>query len=204
MNKLLPLLAFSILLLVPVGAQNVFAGGGLCIENPNPVELTLAQGESQTIQKQISDCDFQMGDVSIFTGDASFFTNIPCNELGIDVSLQTNSISDNLWQGDETITNTGGNPGTTTCEQLLTVFAVTGGADTAIQTIIVTTSTTVVGGELLPIDTTSLLLAAASSPASWLTSLTIAILGIGAYVFTRNPNNMRNIKVILRDYLDRF
>jgi len=62
----------------------------------------------------------------------------------------------------------------------------------------------VVGGEFLPIETTSLLLAAASSPASWLTTLTIAALGIGAYVFTRNPNNMRNIKIILRDYLDRF
>jgi len=61
----------------------------------------------------------------------------------------------------------------------------------------------VVGGELLPIETTSLLLAAAQSPASWLTTLTIAALGIGVYVFTRNPNNMRNIKVILRDYLDR-
>jgi len=61
----------------------------------------------------------------------------------------------------------------------------------------------VVGGEFLPIETTSLLLAAASSPAAWLTSLTIVALGIGAYVFTRNSNNMRNIKVILRDYLDR-
>jgi len=60
-----------------------------------------------------------------------------------------------------------------------------------------------VGGEFLPIETTSLLLAAASNPASWLTSLTIAALGIGVYVFSRNPNNMRNIKVILRDYLDR-
>jgi len=62
----------------------------------------------------------------------------------------------------------------------------------------------VVGGELLPIDSTALLLAAAQSPASWLTTLTIVALGIGAYVFTRNSNNMRNIKVILRDYLDRF
>ncbi len=62
----------------------------------------------------------------------------------------------------------------------------------------------IVGGEFLPIETTSLLLAAAQSPSLWLTSLTIAALGIGAYVFTRNPNNIRNIKVILRDYLDRF
>jgi len=62
----------------------------------------------------------------------------------------------------------------------------------------------VVGGEFLQIDSTALLLAAAQSPASWLTTLTIVALGIGAYVFTRNSNNMRNIKVILRDYLDRF
>jgi len=60
------------------------------------------------------------------------------------------------------------------------------------------------GGEFLPIETTSLLLAAAQSPLSWLTSLTIATLGIGAYVFTRNPNNIRNIKVILSYYLDKF
>ena len=61
-----------------------------------------------------------------------------------------------------------------------------------------------VGGSMLPIDSTALILAATQSPAAWLTTLTIAALGIGAYVFTRNSNNMRNIKVILRDYLDRF
>ena len=61
-----------------------------------------------------------------------------------------------------------------------------------------------VGGESLPIDSTALLLAAANSPSAWVTTLAIAALGIGAYVFTRNPSNMRNIKVILRDYLDRF
>ena len=60
-----------------------------------------------------------------------------------------------------------------------------------------------VGGEFLQIDSTALLLAAAQSPSAWVTSLAIAALGIGAYVFTRNQNNMRNIKVILRDYLDR-
>jgi len=62
----------------------------------------------------------------------------------------------------------------------------------------------VVGGELLSIDSTALLMAAASSPSAWLSSLALVALGIGAYVFTRNPSNMRNIKVILRDYLDRF
>jgi len=60
-----------------------------------------------------------------------------------------------------------------------------------------------VGGTSLALDTTSLLLAAASSTSGLMTAITIAALAIGAYVFTRNPNNMRNIKVILRDYLDR-
>jgi len=61
-----------------------------------------------------------------------------------------------------------------------------------------------VGGTFLPIDSTALLLAVASTPAAWLSSLALVALGIGAYVFTRNPSNMKNIKVILRDYLDRF
>jgi len=52
-----------------------------------------------------------------------------------------------------------------------------------------------VGGEFLPIETTSLLLAAASSTSGLMTAITIAALAIGAYVFTRNPNNMRNIKL---------
>jgi len=60
-----------------------------------------------------------------------------------------------------------------------------------------------VGGEFLQIDSTALLLAAAQSPAAWLSSLALVAIGIGAFVFTRNPSNMRNIKVILRDYLDR-
>ena len=73
-----------------------------------------------------------------------------------------------------------------------------------IDDVSLTIDTMLVGGESLPIDSTALILAAAQSPAAWLTALTIAALGISAYVFTRNPSNMRNIKVILRDYLDRF
>ena len=61
-----------------------------------------------------------------------------------------------------------------------------------------------VGGESLSIDSTALILAGAQSPSVWLSSLALVALGIGAYVFTRNPSNMKNIKVILRDYLDRF
>jgi len=54
----------------------------------------------------------------------------------------------------------------------------------------------------LPIEASSLILAGAQTPAGWLIS-TFAALGIGAFLLTRNPYNVRNIKVILRDYLDR-
>ena len=60
----------------------------------------------------------------------------------------------------------------------------------------------VVGGELLPIDTTALLLAGVQTPMAWMIYAFSAI-GIGAFLFTRNPNNIRNVKVILQDYLDR-
>ena len=32
----------------------------------------------------------------------------------------------------------------------------------------------------------------------------LAVLGVGAFLFTRNPNNTRNVKVILPDYLGKF
>ena len=73
-----------------------------------------------------------------------------------------------------------------------------------VEQISIETDMQAVGGEFLPLDSTALLLAAAQSPAAWLSSLALVTLGIGAYVFTRNSSNMRNIKVILRDYLDRF
>ena len=61
----------------------------------------------------------------------------------------------------------------------------------------------VVGGELLPLDTTSLLLAGVQTPMAWMMYAFSAI-GVGAFLFVRNPSNIRNVKVILRDYLDRF
>jgi len=50
LKKLLPLIAFSILLLVPVGAQNAFAGAVVeCSTNPADVKLFLSPGESESI-----------------------------------------------------------------------------------------------------------------------------------------------------------
>jgi len=60
----------------------------------------------------------------------------------------------------------------------------------------------VIGGEIIPIESTSLILAGAQSPAVWMIS-TFSVLGIGAFLVMRNPYNVRNIKVVLQDYLDR-
>jgi len=77
--------------------------------------------------------------------------------------------------------------------------AVTELAQTSID---VTFNAPVVGGEIIPIETISLVLAGLQTPAVWMIS-TFSALGIGTFLLTRNPYNVRNIKVILRDYLDR-
>jgi len=64
------------------------------------------------------------------------------------------------------------------------------------------TNCAVIGGEIIPIDATALILAGAQTPAVWMVSA-LSALGVGAFWFTRNPYNVRNIKVILQDYLDR-
>ena len=60
-----------------------------------------------------------------------------------------------------------------------------------------------VGGEYFTLDTTALLVAGLQTPMAWMMYAFSAI-GIGAFLFTRNTNNIRNVKVILQDYLDRF
>jgi len=60
-----------------------------------------------------------------------------------------------------------------------------------------------VGGEFLSLDTTALLVAGITTPVAWMVYAVSAI-GIGAFWFARNPYNVRNVKVILEDYFDRF
>ena len=80
------------------------------------------------------------------------------------------------------------------------VVCTEGAASIAILTIALTPQ--VIGGEIIPIETTSLILAGAQTPAVWMLSI-LSALGIGTFWIARNPYNVRNIKVILQDYLDR-
>jgi len=181
-NKILSLFTIiavaSITSSIILGNSNFAYAGGDCITIPNPADVTLAQGESQTIQKQVSLCEFGIGNVVIQNDN-------DCTSQGIDVSLQSNDNDNNaVWIGDETITNTGGNPGTTTCVLELFALDATGGNAPASQTIRVTTSAPIVGGELIPIDSTSLLLAGSQS-FSWMIPVVLSVLGIGLFVVSR-------------------
>jgi len=179
--------------------QTAYAGTD-CGLSPDTHTDTLNQGEtSENIVKVVS-CDSPIDDVIVNSSD--------CADKGIGVEITDTSLgAPNVLDLDEEVTNIGGTPGETHCEVTFTVEIVSDPDIVLVQQIWITTPEIIVidvGGEFLPIDSTSLVLAAAQAPAAWLTTLTIAALGIGAYVFTRNPSNMRNIKVILRDYLDRF
>ncbi len=266
LNKLLPLVAFSVLLLAPLGDQNAFAGpvfddkifdnggvapitdGGPGINNPSGTPFTAAEDF-------VLDGDFFVTDIHfVVNGDPANFDMVSFqffilsdnggepgnilasgNAMDLEVEPVPSTLVANVWfnldipfEAKEGVTywfalhetnvvgsgigwtrsstNTGQGaelcqsavvppnpPANWSCDSGHVWFLLSGNE-------IITDP---VGGESLTIDSTALLLAAAQSPVSWLATLTIAALGIGAYVFTRNPNNMRNIKVILRDYLDR-
>jgi len=266
LNKLLPLVAFSVLLLVPAGAQNAFAtdeddvifdGGrsdfvASCLLNDGPLNLCAEDFKLQKatnlrdvhvdiIQFVIPDLVDAEFSYKIYE-DSKLFPGTPGVQIregvGINVHRVPNvevgagSFDFRYWfdldneiflQADTTywlqleVTNLPkdittevtwrtttpgfGNPIATSSNGGVTWTA---GPSSHLNLVLTGGDDEVVGGEFLPIDSAALLLAAAQAPAAWLTTLTIAALGIGAYVFTRNPSNMRNIKVILRDYLDRF
>jgi len=266
LNKLLPLVAFSILLLVPVGAQNAFAtdednvifdGGRSDFDSVCPMNLpSFICAEDFKLQKATNLRDVHL-DVSQFQPDA--LPNLPTAEFiykiyadskimpgtpgvllqegeGINehkvpnVEAGAGSFDFRYWfdlddeiflQADTTywlqleVTNiprdilneigwTSTTPGFENGAALSFDQGSTWQSGSAQLNLVLTGGDDeVVGGEFLPIDSAALLLAAAQSPVSWLATLTIAALGIGAYVFSRNPSSMRNIKVILRDYLDR-
>ncbi len=176
--------------------QIAYAGGVIgCNIDPDMVDAGILDiGDRFVVLKTVT-CSEDIIAVDIDDSD--------CVAKGIAVRLGDFGINNGEWEGEEVIDNIPGASGKITCTVEFQVEFIQDFVN-LFQTIMATTPETVpVGGEFSPIDSTALLLAAAQSPSAWLSSLALVALGIGAYVFTRNPSNMRNIKVILRDYLDR-
>ena len=175
MKRVVPLLIFSILLLVPVGVQESYAGFDCTLE-PAVVDIILNSAETSTPIPKIIDC---MGQVF-----ASVTTDISdCSNKGIDVSFANeDGINGAEWTVDETITNTGGTTGEEICN---IIFNVNGGQALLTQQIRVTTSESlVIGGTLLTIDSTALILAGAQT-FSWMIPVVMSVAGIGLFVVSR-------------------
>ena len=177
----LPAITFSVLLLVPVGAQSAYAGFS-CTLSPDDVTLTLEQGETSDPITKMIDCtnsNNPIGSIQLNPTD--------CRDKGIDVFTTGPQFGFSTYQTDETITNTGGTPGQTHCQVIFIVSVPSEPDANLFQNIWITTPDQV-GGEFLPIESTSLLLAGAQS-FSWMIPLVLAGLGIGLFVASRKSEN---------------
>jgi len=151
--------------------QNAYAGEIACF-GPDPlvVELPLEQGETSSVIKKGLSCVMPITNFAIDFSD--------CTNKGIDVTFDNAAVVFiDLFQVDETITNTGGAPGETTCNvqfnmELSGTFIVP-----LIQEIRITTLETVVGGEFLPIDSTALVLAGLQISAIWMLPVLAGVAG---------------------------
>ncbi len=155
--------------------QNAYAGIIGCFGPvPSEVILPLEQGETSSVIKKTVNCG---NDITNFAIDFS-----DCTNKGIDV-LFTNAAVVNFdeFEVDETITNTGGAPGETTCNVLFN-FEIFGTIiPPLIQEIRITTPEIIingpVGGELIPIDSTALVLAGLQTSAIWMLPVLAGVAG---------------------------
>ena len=210
MNKLLPLVAFSILLLVPLGAQNAFAAQFSCstpMLGADEVPPTGSPGVgvlTGTYDDATNQLSWNISWFGLLAPETAMHFHAPALPgfnagVQLDVGAISGLVSPSI--GNAII---GAGLETDLLAGLsyinLHTQAFPGGE---LRGQVSCSPDDMIGGEIIPIDSTSLILAGAQTPSAWIVSSLLA-LGIGAFLFTRNPNNVRNIKVILQDYLDRF
>ena len=150
MNKVIPLLAFSVLLLVPVGAQNVFGGAG--------------GTTTSTLTIEVQD------DGPVLASD------VPCSVFDVFGNILGTGVTDVNGQVVITILIVFGDEIEIICTTD-TSFAKKSIIVLGNQVTISLTLQSLVGGKSLTIDTTSLLLAGAQMTASWL--IPVIVVGAG-------------------------
>ena len=162
MNKWLPAITFSVLLLVIIGAQNVFAATVTINE-----DATMTVGSDST--------------VTINTDDSNALANqgtINIEENGI-INVGSESSSLTMLSNDGTING----PGQINLFGVVIDVENTGDISAIINKIF--SNVLEVGGELIPIESTAVLLTAAYMTTSWLVPVVVASIGIGIVLARR-------------------
>jgi len=166
LKKWLPAIAFSVLLLVPIGAQNVLAATVTLNED---AVMTVGSGSTVTIDTDDSSTLDNQGNINI---EENGIINI-----GSKASSQTLLINGGTINGPGIINLFG-----------IDIDILNNGVITAIINKIFSSGPeppTVVGGEIIPIESTAVLLAAAYMTTSWLVPVVVASIGIGIVMARR-------------------
>ena len=218
MNKLLPLLAFSVLLLIPAGAQNAFAHGSIDQSNPAPPfngAAVLISAGGQEFQPTVSNIvavdlffsptvlprsstitvDIRNSFNGAILGTTSQLvitpgSNTPANPLVVHFDLDVNGLSPGNTYVIQAIGDNGDYSWVCALNSYPNGQNVRPGVNVNCDQNFVTyfSSAAPVGGESLSIDSTALILAGAQS-FSWMIPVVLSGIGIGLFVVSRKSEN---------------
>ncbi len=160
LQKLLSLIVFSVLLLVPVGAQEVFAAT-LTIDLD--AVMTVGSGSIVTIN----------------TADSNNLNNIGTLNVDSGAAINIGSDGSALLSNDGTING----PGQINLFGKVIEVENTGTITAIINEIF--TDALAIGGEIIPIESTAVLLAGAQTTSSWLIPVIVSAVGISIVLVRR-------------------
>ena len=195
MNKLLPLVAFSVLLLVPLGAQNAFATQFSCSanmlgtnevpQNASPGTGTLT-GTYDDTTKQLS---WNISWSGLVAPEIAMHFHAPAPPgMNAGVQLDVGAISGLVSPSIGNAIIGAGLEADLLVGLSYINLHTTNFPGGEIRGQVSCIPIEVIGGELIPIQTTSLLLAGAQS-FSWMIPVVLSVLGIGLFVVSRKSEN---------------
>jgi len=200
LKKLLALIAFSVLLLVPVGAQQVFAdtmtiGPGASVTVESGSTITVDSNDSPNTLTNQGTLTIEDGGNVVITKEGNFFNDcLGITNLNAGGSMQIGSLGALL----ATLTNHGSVFGPGQINFIADTIQV---KNSDILTAVLNPSVTimeilsicggvVVGGTLIPVDTTALLLSSAQTSMIWLLPA-VVIVGVSIVLL----KTKRSVKV---------